>query len=278
MSDDQHSADARANLEESEEQEVSERRQLSTLIVYEAVRREGVDELSRPMASLAWSGLTGGAGMGFSLAAEGVLHASLPDAPWRPLVESFGYSTGFLIVILSRHQLFTENTITAVLPVLHSPSRKLAGDLMRLWTVVFLANMVGAAIFAAGLLWDPILPANLRAGMIEIAGQLAHQSLAQVFWRAIPAGWLVATLVWMLPSAEAGKIWVIIILTYLISVLSLTHVVAGAVEIFLLTFHGDLSPATAVFGFVLPMLVGNVIGGSALFAMLSFGQVKDELT
>ena len=45
-----------------------------------------------------------------------LLRAHLPDEPWRPLVTSFGYSIGFVMVVLSRQQLFTENTVTVVLP------------------------------------------------------------------------------------------------------------------------------------------------------------------
>jgi len=56
--------------------------------------------------------------MGASLIAEGLLDSYLPDAPWRPLVSKFGYSIGFLVVILGRHQLFTENTLTPILPLL----------------------------------------------------------------------------------------------------------------------------------------------------------------
>jgi formate/nitrite transporter FocA (FNT family) len=56
--------------------------------------------------------------MGFSMIAEGLLMSRLPDQPWRPLVAKFGYSAGFLIVILGRQQLFTKNTLTPILPLL----------------------------------------------------------------------------------------------------------------------------------------------------------------
>jgi formate/nitrite transporter FocA (FNT family) len=214
--------------------------------------------------------------MGFSLAAQGAIRAHLPDVGWRPLVECFGYSTGFLIVILSRHQLVTENTLSAMLPVLHPPFGRHAAKLARLWSIVFVANLVGVALFAAALL-APVVSDDLRDGMLSVARDLGHRSMSDVFWRAIPAGWLIATLVWMLPSADTAKTWVIIGVTYLISLFQLTHVVAGAAEVFLLTFKGELTLGMAFGSYVLPMLVGNIIGGSVLFAMLSFGQVKDEI-
>jgi formate-nitrite transporter family protein len=54
----------------------------------------------------------------FSLLAQSVLQAHLPDEPWRPLVSTLDYSVGFIMVVLSRQQLFTGNTITVVLPVM----------------------------------------------------------------------------------------------------------------------------------------------------------------
>src|SRR4051812_30179237 len=97
--------------------EARERRSVSARIVHEAVLAEGLEELERTSAALAWSGLAAGLSMGFSLAAEGLLRAHLPDTSWRPLVDRLGYSIGFLIVILGRQQLFTENTLTVILPL-----------------------------------------------------------------------------------------------------------------------------------------------------------------
>ena len=266
-----------AGLDDREQEEVEDHQQLPALIIYEAVRQQGQDELERPVGSLWWSGLTAGLGMGFSLAAEGALRANLPDTPWRALVECFGYSVGFLIVILSRHQLFTENTLSAMLPVLHPPAGKHALKLARLWGIVFVANVLGTALFAAILLAPAVVSSHLLDGMLDVARELGHRPSGEVFCRAIPAGWLIATLVWMLPSADTAKIWVIVGVTYLISLFQLTHVVAGAAEVFLLTFHGEMNLSGALFGFIGPMLIGNVVGGSVLFAMLSFGQVKDEI-
>jgi formate/nitrite transporter FocA (FNT family) len=87
-------------------------------VVYETIRREGEEELHRKVSSLWWSGLAAGLSMGFSFIAEGLLMAHLPDTPWRLLVSGAGYSVGFLIVVLGRQQLFTENTLTVFLPVL----------------------------------------------------------------------------------------------------------------------------------------------------------------
>jgi hypothetical protein len=101
---------------ESEEREIQERTSPGGYVVYEAVRQEGLDELKRSNSALAWSGLAAGLSMAFSLLSEGILDSRLPDAPWRPLIAKFGYCVGFLVVVLGRQQLFTENTLTVILP------------------------------------------------------------------------------------------------------------------------------------------------------------------
>src|SRR4051794_20919505 len=96
----------------------------SAAIVYEAIRTEGNEELSRPSAALAWSGVAAGLSMGFSLVAQGLLRAYLPDTSWSPLLWRLGYAMGFLVVVLGRQQLFTENTLTAIIPLLAARDNK----------------------------------------------------------------------------------------------------------------------------------------------------------
>ena len=270
-------ADKGHGLSSDERADVEEHQKLRQLAVYEVVRGEGIEELARPTASLWWSGLTAGLSLGFSVVSEGALHAALPETAWRPLVENFGYGVGFLIVIMARQQLFTEITLTAVLPVIYKPSRAKFWALARLWGVVYAANTVGTVLFAAACATGLLLPDNVLQGMLAISRHLAELSPAQAFFRAILAGWLIATLVWMLPVAETARGMVIMVMTYLVALFQLAHVIAGSVEIALLVFHGELGIGRAVGGLVLPMLAGNVIGGSALFALLAHGQVVDEI-
>jgi formate/nitrite transporter FocA (FNT family) len=60
---------------------------------------EGESELCRPVSALAWSGLAAGLSMGFSLVAQGLLQANLPQQSWSSIIVSLGYSIGFVIVV-----------------------------------------------------------------------------------------------------------------------------------------------------------------------------------
>ncbi len=93
--------------------------------------------------ALLWSAIAAGISMSFSMVARGVLHAHLPQTDIGFLVECLGYTVGFIVVILARQQLFTENTVTAVLPVMSRPTLPNLGALGRLWGVVLVGNLMG---------------------------------------------------------------------------------------------------------------------------------------
>ncbi|MBV9611646.1 MAG: formate/nitrite transporter family protein, partial [Acidobacteriaceae bacterium] len=93
-------------LTEKQREEAEERTAVSVDVVHEAIRRDGEEELRRPVSALAWSGFAAGLSMGFSFVGQALFRAHLPDEPWRPLLVNLGYPLGFLIVISARQQLF----------------------------------------------------------------------------------------------------------------------------------------------------------------------------
>ena len=76
---------------------------------------------------------------------------------------------------------------------------------------------------------------------------------------------------------SAGEVLMIIILTYLIGLGGMSHVVAGSTELFILVARGELALTAAVFGGILPAFAGNVLGGTGIFAALTYGQVREEI-
>jgi len=265
------------DLSPEEEREVGERTAPRAAVVFETVRREGETELRRPIFSLALSGLAGGLSMGASLAGEGLIRSMLPDAAWRPLAVSVGYTLGFLIVVLGRQQLFTESTITAILPLLDDRKklRKLL-QVLRLWSVVLAANIAGAAAFAFAAAHTSIFSADVRATFETIAREAVAPGFGSILLRGIASGWLIALMVWMLPGADSNRPLIVLIVTYFVGLGSFSHIIAGSVEAIYLVAVGGLSWGAYVTGFLLPVFIGNVIGGSSLVALLNYGQVVAE--
>jgi formate/nitrite transporter FocA (FNT family) len=256
-------------LSGNEQGDVEDKRPPRAAVLHEIIRREGEHELKRGVAALGWSSLAAGLSMGFSLLARGLLHAHLDDFPGRYLLENFGYCFGYIVVILARQQLFTENTMTAVLPLMTEPS-------LGMWGIVLIGNLIGAALFAYGILHLQQFDSDAQAAFTDIGKELMKNSPLQMFTKGILAGWLIATLVWLLPSAEKGKIAIIVIVTYLIAIGGFTHIIVGTVESLYLVFAGDIRFADYALGFALPTLAGNIVGGSFIFALISHAQVRSD--
>lgn len=256
-----------------EEKQVQERVAIGAHVVHETIRREGEEELKRSSSALAWSGLAAGLSMGFSLVAEGLLAAHLPTQDWTPLLSKLGYSVGFLIVVLGRQQLFTETTLTAVLPLLSRRNLKTAMATLRLWGVVLLANLVGTYLFAWAIGRIPIFSQSIQKYLVQVSLGGTEGGFGVIFMRAVFAGWLIALMVWLLPAAESAKVSIIIILTYLIGLGGFNHVIAGSVKQLFLVVVGSQSWGNFLGHFFLPTLLGNVAGGVSLVAALGHAQV-----
>ncbi|APX10903.1 formate/nitrite transporter family protein [Tateyamaria omphalii] len=263
--------------EKVEDEAVIEASGLSPRLIFETIRRHGEEELKRPLNTLFWSGIAAGILISFSVLGEAYLRAYLPDADWRFIVENLGYSLGFLLVILGRMQLFTENTITTVVPAVIDPCRAVFVRVATLWSVVLFANIIGAFLIATFLVYTPVLTPDLLAIVTDLSKHATGFSPVEGLVRGIPAGILIAAIVWMLPSAQNNEVLLIIIFTWLIALGDFTHIIAGSVEMAVLAVQGMISAPQAVFRFFLPVLVGNVIGGTAVFTMMTYAQIRPEI-
>jgi formate-nitrite transporter family protein len=258
-----------------QQSEAMERQSVSADVVYEAIRLEGEEELDRSTSALFWSGLAAGLAMGFSFLTQGVLQAALPPTAWRPLVAVLGYTVGFVFVVLGRQQLFTENTLTPILPLLKD--RRRLGDVARLWSIVLLANLLGALVFAWVTARTPLVGADVHTELSAIAREVIAPAVGPMLLRAVFAGWLIALMVWLLPGAESARLAVIVVPTYLIALLRFPHSIAGSIDVLYLVAGGQIG-VTDYFRFIGPTLLGNVLGGVTLVALLNHAQVTSGET
>ena len=208
---------------------------------------------------------------------EGVLYAHLPNATWSPLVIALGYPIGFLIVILGRMQLFTESTITAMLPLATRPSLQALKLTLRLWGLVIAANLAGTAIAAAAMALGLLGDDALRAGVfIAIASKVITLGPGATFVNAVPAGFLIAVLAWILPSAREQSFLLVTAEAYLVAVAGFSHSIVGSDEVFLLIFSGNGDAFSLIAGSLVPAILGNLVGGAGMFALLAHAQVRSD--
>ena len=265
------------HLEREQEKQAQKSAPLRATVIHEVIRAEGEADLALGARTLLWSGLAAGLSMGFSFAAEALLKAALPAAPWAHIVASFGYVVGFAIVVLGRQHLFTESTLSATLPALMRRDLATTRRMLRLWGLVIAANIAGTWIFAAALAYaNPLGPQAAPA-----LASLAHEALANPFgatlMKAVFAGWLIALMVWLLPTAGPAKILIIALLTWVVALGRLSHIIAGSAEAAYAVLTGA-APLGAYLGrFFAPTLIGNVIGGVALVALLNHAPVRQEI-
>jgi formate/nitrite transporter FocA (FNT family) len=258
-----------------ERSEAHQRARPRTIVIYEAIREEGEGELERSPASLAWSALAAGLSMTMSLVAMGALAAHLPDTVWRPLVVGLGYPLGYLIVILGRQQLFTENTLTPLLPILSEPTPARVARVALLWAIVLVFNVLGALAGAAFLAFaHPMNPAATEP-MAQLGIALMQHDVFARFATAIFAGWLIALMVWLLPLAETAGPFIIVLVTYFVGIAEFSHIIAGSVEVFYATWSG-LLPWSGYPSFFIPTLLGNIVGGVLFVTLISFAQVVGD--
>lgn len=275
--DDKQARKHEAPFEDHELEEIESRAPARAPVIFETIRRMGDEELQRPTSSLLVSGLLAGVALGLSVLAEGLLRRHLPDTEWRPLVENFGYTIGFLVVILGQLQLFTENTITAVCPVLDAPRPRIFVALLRLWGLVLIANVAGASIFGVLLhITSPMQP-EVWTAILDLSRHALDFGWFETMTRAIGAGWLIALLVWVMPNAANSKPVMIIIITYLIALADFSHIVAGTTEAMIVVLAGEIAPGEALVDFMLPAFIGNLLGGSVFFTFLAWAQIRVEL-
>ena len=266
-----------AHLDERERVQAAEHAAPQALVIHEVVREEGELELRRRNVALVWSGLAAGLSMGFSLLTLSLLQAHLPAQPWRQLLDSWGYCVGFVIAILGRQQLFTESTLTVVLPLMVRRDVPTLLSVLRVWGIVLAANLIGTFSFALLISPQHLFDENVRTALVEIGNEIIGGQLGFKFVKAVLAGWLIALMVWLLPSARSARLFVILLLTYVVAVARLPHIIAGSVEASFAVITGHAAISDYVLRFLLPTLIGNTIGGVALVGFLNHAPLAPEL-
>ncbi len=241
--------------------------------IFSNVQATATREMERSSLGLFFSGLSGGLNISFGFMAVAAVNAHAPD-PWKTLLATLAYPLGFLLVILPRAQLFTENTLTPVLLVLNRPGRETIMGTGRIWGVVLVANLLGAFIVALVLakltVGTRLDPTVLR----DVALHSYRGSWGGIFLRGVFGAWLVALLVWMLhagatPLGEAILIWLTTAMIYLGG---FNHSIAGAVEGLFLANSGAITYLEWLVNFQLPVTLGNAFGGVVFVALVNYGQ------
>jgi formate/nitrite transporter FocA (FNT family) len=239
--------------------------------IYQQVAQNAKTELKRSTISLAISGYAGGIFMGLSGLGTALVLGLFGKSPLTHLIAAMFYPIGFIVVIVGRAQLFTENTLYPVALVL-AEKRELINTL-RLWCAVLPANVLGALTFAALASRTSALPANTRGALIDLGITAVHVTPSTIFWSAVTAGWIIATAAWLVSGSHSitGSVMILWILTYVVGLGNFAHCIATSSEILSAVLSGQLS-ALSYLHWLWIAVAGNVCGGVFMVTLLEYGQ------
>ncbi len=246
---------------------------LTAAEIFAVAVQTGEDELKRSSAGLALSGLAAGLGMGLTgLGSATILLAAGSHAEWAQLLAALLYPLGFIVVILGRAQLFTENTLFPV--ILALDRRRHVRNTLRLWAVVFVANVIGSLLFALLVMKTPALSSDLRGQLAWLGHRNTGGGFAHVFWAGVVGGWIIALMAWLVSAARftIGQIVLVYAMTLVVGTAHLAHCIAGSTEAFAAVFTGRV-PVGGYLLWLLGATLGNTVGGVLMVSLLNYGQV-----
>ena len=187
------------------------------------------------------------------------------------LLGGMAFSVGLVLVLIGGAELFTGNNLIAMA---WAARKVTTGALLRNWVIVYAANFVGALgstvlVYLSGIL-------ELSSGAVgEQAAAIAATKLSltpvESFTRGILCNTLVCLAVWLCYSSRqvSGKILAIVFPITAFVALGFEHSVANMylIPVGMLAAGGgiDVGPLLAN---LLPVTLGNVVGGSVLVALV----------
>jgi formate/nitrite transporter FocA (FNT family) len=245
--------------------------------IYEQVANNARQELGRSSISLAISGLAGGVFMGLSALGTAIAIAMLTSPGATPsgtvqFIAKMFYPLGFIVVILGRSQLFTENTLYPVALVL--AEKKHFWNTLRLWAVVLPANVLGALVFAALAALTHAVNPDVLQSLAQLGLQAAHNPAATIFWSGVMGGWIIATVAWLVSGSHSitGSVMIIWLLAFVVGLGNFAHCIAASGEVFAAILTGR-APWITFPTWFLPAVAGNICGGVGMVTLLEYGQV-----
>jgi formate/nitrite transporter FocA (FNT family) len=243
----------------------------------DVVTREGARDLRRGTPELAISGLIAGLDIGFGPLAMAFVAGHLTghvDTQIAFLIGALLYPIGFTFVVLGRSELFTEQTLTPVVALFARKGTVL--DLLRYWSVVFVMNQIGVALFALGLVNSGPIVADYLPIYDGAVKKLLAPDFRYVLLSAIAAGWVIAILSWLVEVVDSSlaRIACIWVASIFIVLGPLHHSIVGSGEVLVAVFQGQVSVADWLVRFLLPATLGNVIGGVVFVTSLVWAQTR----
>ena len=235
------------------------------------VNEVGVAKARLPLPTLVLLGMLAGAfiglgAMGFTLVASDI---TLGPAAAR-LLGGLTFSLGLILVVVAGAELFTGNNLLAMA---WASGRLSTLELLRNWAVVCVANFVGAAGLAL-LVWlsghGALDQGAVGRTVVRIAAAKAELPWVEAFFRGVLCNVLVCMAVWMAIGGRSvtDKVLAIVFPITAFVAAGFEHSIANMYFFPLAMMLGAPLGATDMLHNVVPVIAGNIVGGSLLVALV----------
>ena len=221
--------------------------------------------------------LAGGLAAGFAITVTFLLYSSLTAATGGdPILSALLYPLGFVFIILGDYQLYTENTLPPVTLMLERLASLPA--LFRIWGLVLAGNFVGGGLGAIALSTTGVLSPESAMAAQGFAREAVQTPWWALFMKALVAGLIVAGVVWVDYSLRDGIArFAVVYLAFLaIPYGNLYHVVVSWTEMLYLVTESNLALSVGLTEFILPVLLGNSVGGVVLVTAVNYFQTTER--
>ena len=241
--------------------------------IFQRIIAAADEEITAGWRELYFAGLAGG----FAITITVLLYASLRAATDAdPILSVLLYPIGFIYIIIGGYQLYTENTLPPVALTLERLASVPA--LLRNWVVVLLGNFTGGALGAVVLATTGVLSPEAATALLELSQKGVDTPATDLFFKGAVAGLIVAGVVWVEYAARdtISRLVVVYLAFLAIPLGNLFHVVVSFTEMSYLLLEGEVAAAVGLTEFVIPVLLGNTVGGVVLVTVVNYYQTSER--
>jgi len=248
--------------------------------VFQRIIAAADEEITEGRRELFFSALAGG----FAITITVLVYASLwattgagdDGASTETVVAALLYPIGFIYIIIGGYQLYTENTLPPVALVLERLASVPA--LLRNWSIVALGNFTGSAIGALVLAYTGVLGPEAAEAVTYFGTKGIEESAQNLFFKGVMAGLVVAGVVWVEYAARdtISRLLAVYIAFLCVPLGGLYHVVVSFTEMVYLFLEGDVALYVGMVDFVIPVFLGNTVGGIVLVTVVNYYQTSDR--
>ncbi|MFA9415379.1 formate/nitrite transporter family protein [Natrinema sp. HArc-T2] len=241
--------------------------------IFQRIVAAADEEITSGSRELFFSGLAAG----FAITITFLLYASLTaSTDGHPILSKLLYPLGFIYIIIGGYQLYTENTVPPVALTIERLASIPA--LLRHWSIVLAGNFAGGALGAVALTWGGVFDEPAATAAMELAEKGVATPWWSLFSKAAFAGLIVAGVVWIVYASQdtISRLVVVYMAFLAIPLGNLFHVVVSFTEMVYIVLAGELALLVGITDFVLPVLLGNTIGGIVLVTVVNYFQTSEH--